>query len=335
MTIPWIKIETSLPRKPEVMQLADILGIDEFAVVGHLVCFWSWVDENVSLECPFVSGTKRGLDRVAGRDGFTDAMVTVGWLKMDGGSVSIPHLEYHLDQSAKTRALEARKKARQRSKGHASAECPDTIGTKSGQQGGPEKSRGEKSIESVYKAVEPQAQKPTEAPKPPETTGGIAEVIIPGKMKTPACEEAAAKWFRYLQEKGADYKRPDLSATALEAWWREMARIGPAKFPEAVERSMAGGHLSVKVLPDPKEDYKGPAKAAKPESNDDWLHTLSICRKYSSATMADTMARKEELTAQQLEAVREVGLHRIANCDSYDYKQVSEMFLHALRKVSQ
>ena len=133
MTIPWIKIETSLPRKPEVMQLAEILGIDEFAVVGHLVCFWSWVDENVSQECPVVSGTKKGLDRVAGRDGFADAMVTVGWLQMDGHAVTIPHLDYHLDQSAKTRALEARKKARQRSRGQVSRECPDDIGTKTGQ----------------------------------------------------------------------------------------------------------------------------------------------------------------------------------------------------------
>lgn len=323
MTIPWIKIETSLPRKPEVMQLADLLGIDEFAVVGHLVCFWSWVDENVSLECPVVSGTKRGLDRVAGRDGFTDAMVTVGWLKMEGGSVSIPHLEYHLDQSAKTRAMEARKKARQRSKGQASPECPDAIGTKSGQQGGPEKSRGEEIKEATYIRASEN--------KKPQHSGGADEVVIPKKMRTPECLKAADRWMRYLDEKGLNDKRPD-GAIALEAWWGQMARIGPEKFPEAVERSIARAMWNVAVLPDPAKET-GP-KATKPDSNDDWLHTLNICRKYSSATMADTMARKEELTPQQLEAVREVGLHRIANCDSFDYKQVFEMFMHALRKVS-
>ena len=147
MAIPWIKIETSLPRKPEVMQLAAILDIDEFAVVGHLVCFWSWVDENLSLECPVVTGTKRGLDRVAGRDGFADAMVTVGWLQMEGSAVSIPHLEYHLDQGAKTRAMEQRKKAKQRKntgKPNVSGKCPDVIGTKTGTTAGPEERRGEK-----------------------------------------------------------------------------------------------------------------------------------------------------------------------------------------------
>jgi len=144
MAIPWIKIETSLPRKPEVMRLAELLDIDEFAVVGHLVCFWSWVDENVSPECPSVSGTKRGLDRVAGRDGFTTAMIEVGWLVMEDGKVTIPHLEYHLSSGAKTRAFEQRKKAEQRKQGQSSGKCPDKSGTTQGQKQGPEEIREEK-----------------------------------------------------------------------------------------------------------------------------------------------------------------------------------------------
>lgn len=322
----WIKIEHWTQDKPEVFLMADTLGIDADEVLGKLVRVWVWADQQ-TFDGNAQSVTFSLLDRVSGRKGFAEAMLAAGWLKKVDSGVQFVNFERHNGETAKTRAMTAKRVQRHRTSN------ADSV-TSSVTKALPEKRREEKSIESVYKAAEPQTQKPIEAQKPPETTGGIGEVIIPGKMKTPACEQAAAKWFRYLQEKGADYKRPDLSATALEAWWREMARIGPAKFPEAVERSMAGGHLSVKVLPDPKEDYKGPAKAAKPDSNDDWLHTLNICRKYSSATMADTMARKEELTPQQLEAVREVGLHRIANCDSFDYKQVSEMFMHALRKVS-
>jgi len=156
MAIPWIKIETSLPRKPEVMRLAELLDIDEFAVVGHLVCFWSWVDENVSPECPSVSGTKRGLDRVAGRDGFTTAMIEVGWLVMEDGKVSIPHLEYHLSSGAKTRAFEQRKKADQRKQGQTSGKCPDKSGTNEGQKQGPEEIRGEESRVVITETQEPQ-----------------------------------------------------------------------------------------------------------------------------------------------------------------------------------
>ena len=137
----WIKIEHSLPGKPEVMELARLLSIDEMAVVGHLVCFWSWVDQNLSPECPATNGTKRGLDRVAGRDGFVDAMVTVGWLTFNGQEVRVPNYEHHLSQSAKKRGLESRKKQRQRKP---SRSCPDTNGTLAGQKGGLEKRREEK-----------------------------------------------------------------------------------------------------------------------------------------------------------------------------------------------
>jgi hypothetical protein len=130
----WIKIEHGLPMKPEVMRMADILGIDEMAVVGHLVCFWCWVDQNLSRECPVVIGTKRGLDRAAQRDGFVDAMLAVGWLDMEGdGKWSVPNYEHHLSKSAKSRALDSRKKKVTRSAGHLSATCPDARGTKLGQ----------------------------------------------------------------------------------------------------------------------------------------------------------------------------------------------------------
>jgi hypothetical protein len=142
----WIKIESGLPNKPEVMQLADLMGVDELQVVGHLVLLWSWCDANMSLDCPVVQGTKKGLDRVARRDGFVDAMVTVGWLSVgDDGSIHIPNYDHHLSKSAKTRANEQKKKSKQRHLSlKASPVCPDANGTESGQKGGPEKRREEK-----------------------------------------------------------------------------------------------------------------------------------------------------------------------------------------------
>lgn len=112
----WIKIEHALPNKPEVMTMADLLEISEMEVVGHLVCFWTWVDQNLSSECPVVSGTFRGLDRVAGRTGFAQAMVDVGWLDLSDGKVTIPNYEDHLSQSAKSRAVEAKRKRMKRTK---------------------------------------------------------------------------------------------------------------------------------------------------------------------------------------------------------------------------
>jgi hypothetical protein len=138
----WIKIEHGLPDKPEVMRLASMLNIDDMQVVGHLVRFWCWCDQNMSRGCPVVTGTKKGLDRVAMRDGFVDAMVSVGWLSVDtDGQISIPNYDHHLSHSAKTRGNEQKKKANQRLLSRA---CPDVVPMTTGQSGGPEKRREEK-----------------------------------------------------------------------------------------------------------------------------------------------------------------------------------------------
>ena len=145
----WIKVEHGLIDKPEVMEMADLLQVSSHEVVGHLVAFWCWVDANLSPDCPQVKGTTRGLDRVAGRDGFATALVRVGWLEIENGLIGIPNYELHLSKSAKSRAKEQRKKSLQRSK--VSPVCPQQQGTTSGRKQGPEKRREEKSITHTHR----------------------------------------------------------------------------------------------------------------------------------------------------------------------------------------
>lgn len=145
MAADWIKIENFLPNKPEVAQMADRLGVTDNEVVGMLVRFWSWVDQTMSDECPDAYGTTGRIGVLAGHPEFADAMVEVGWLVFSGeNSIRIPNYEDHLSQSAKRRAVEAKKKARQRA---SSRKCPDEDGTPcpdgEGTNRGPEKRRGE------------------------------------------------------------------------------------------------------------------------------------------------------------------------------------------------
>ncbi len=325
MAIPWIKIETSLPRKPEVMQLADILGIDEFAVVGHLVCFWSWADETVSLECPVVTGTKRGLDRVAGRDGFADAMITVGWLQMEGNAVSIPHLDYHLDQGAKTRALEQRKKAKQRVKAEKpvlSRKCPDNSGTTPG----PEERRGEKN-ESLYGGEKNSPLTQT------QIAHDFSDVVIPTKMQTPECAATAARWFEYLSQIGAQHKRPDQSPIALQEWWMQMARLGPEGFHEAVSRSIVSKHQTVKNLPDDMLP-KGPtAKPVDKPAGDEWQRALMVLRQHNQPNKTSAAARKAALAPDVYQACATVGIMRIAQADQYSEGKIRESFEFILQEI--
>jgi hypothetical protein len=130
----WIKIEHGLLGKPEVMLLAETLNASTYEVVGHLVAFWLWADTNLSPDCPQVKGTKKGLDGVAGRDGFCDAMISVGWMQVEDGMVSIPGYDVHLSKSAKERAKGQKKKAMQRIK--LSLDKGDKQGDKLGTQWG-------------------------------------------------------------------------------------------------------------------------------------------------------------------------------------------------------
>ncbi|MCY2974625.1 MAG: hypothetical protein NTW52_08170 [Planctomycetota bacterium] len=111
----WIKFEVTTPDKPEVFAIADTLGIDPDAVVGKLLRFWCWADAqttngNANTNGPSVS--KSLVDRLASHPGFADAMIGVGWLVVTDTSLTIPSFDTHNGQTAKTRALTAKRVAK-------------------------------------------------------------------------------------------------------------------------------------------------------------------------------------------------------------------------------
>lgn len=269
MSLPWIKIETGLLNKPEVMRLAGLLNLTEHAVVGHLVAFWSWVDANLSRDCPDTTGTKRGLDRVAGVDGFTDAMVHVGWLEFDGEHVSIPNFEYHLSQSAKTRATEARKKQRQRARTGSSG---TSVPMATGQKGGPDKRRGEENNISASR-----------------------EVRIPDKMNNDQCKAALERWCDYLDEKGWWESSPRQNDIQLQEFWHVAARMGADGFCEAVQNAIACGWKNLRPA-------RGANSKRKPEADDAWTRVNAICLEHR----ADA-AERERLLGDDFETFRACG----------------------------
>ena len=293
MSLPWIKIECGLINKPEVMQLAGLLDIDEHTVVGHLVAFWSWVDANMSRDCPDTTGTKRGLDRVAGRDGFTDALVQVGWLEFDGKRVTVPHFDYHLSQSAKTRATDARKKARQRA---ASRSKGDNVPLASGQEGGPEEIRRDKKY--IY------VQSP--------------DVLIPTTMDNDTCKDAMVRWCKYLEAKGWHESAPSENDMQLQAAWEMAARMGPDGFPAAVQYSIANGWKNLRM---PNEGTAG-AKKRKPHNQKAWQMVVAICLQHASTTPEDSRIRQEKL-GDNFDAFRQVG-------GFGRYKAANDMQRHAM-----
>lgn len=137
----WIKIEKGTPDKPEILELAAILNIeDPDTVTGKMIRVWSWFDSNSENgHAPTV--TKVLLDRLTGVTGFTESLVTVGWLVKTDDGFSIPNFDRHLGKCAKKRASDAERKRKSR---ETSSKCHSKSVTKDETEIGLDKSRVDK-----------------------------------------------------------------------------------------------------------------------------------------------------------------------------------------------
>ena len=255
MSIPWIKVEATLPHKPEVMQMAAQLNTSEHAVVGHLVQFWIWCDGNLTGQCPTFSGTVSGVDRVAGCSGFTQAMLDCGWLKMNGKQFEVCNFEKHLAQSAKTRASEAERKRKQRGERDNVPEKPGHTRDSVPKKPGPEEIRGEKNLKTERKthartreAVCAVDQHPASISAGSSVVSDLdaaqEQIIVPERMQHPDVMAGARRWFRHLQQKDPG-RVPLPSSPQLQEWWQRAGRLGPQRFLEAVSFSVSRGYLNL------------------------------------------------------------------------------------------
>jgi len=132
----WIKVEQATVDKPEVLRLAELMGWHRRQALGLLVEFWCWLDKNLSEECPdFVRHmSRKSLDEVLHVPGFAAALEHVGWAKFDDecAVMHIVNAERHNGNTAKTRALDAKRKKEKRRQNvqQMSVSDPDVSGTR-------------------------------------------------------------------------------------------------------------------------------------------------------------------------------------------------------------
>jgi hypothetical protein len=105
----WIKIEHITPDKPEIVAMAQALGIDQDSVFGKCIRVWIWADQQT----------------ISGTDLIVTPSLEVGWLKSRNGRFSLPHFDRHNGQTAKNRALSADRMQRQRYAQNVTESSPD------------------------------------------------------------------------------------------------------------------------------------------------------------------------------------------------------------------
>ena len=128
----WIKMETMLHEKPEVIQIAAELGMDRFSVVGRLHRLWSWFNAQ-SRDGHAKGVTDVFVDELLSCDGFARMLRKVDWLEVRSGSLLVPHFDRHNGESAKKRAVQNERKRRERKSRSEGDKCHATSVTDRGQ----------------------------------------------------------------------------------------------------------------------------------------------------------------------------------------------------------
>jgi uncharacterized phage protein (TIGR02220 family) len=120
----WIKVEAVTPDKPEVDEMAEILGVSSAEVLGRLVRVWIWADQQ-SIDGNAVRVTSVTLSKRSGMDNFAEAMRKVGWLGGTDMALTFPNFDRHNGETAKKRALTAKRVKRFRNESNVTSALPE------------------------------------------------------------------------------------------------------------------------------------------------------------------------------------------------------------------
>jgi len=197
----WLKIEHATVDKPEIVRMADILGVDQNAVIGACLRLWIWADQQTSTGCA-LSVTRKWIDRLMQLDDAADAMVDVGWLTGVDGDLTLTNYERHNGKPAKTRAQAAQRMKKARS------QCDAPSATNVAQGAQPEKRREEDRREESIKTASKQHQPDI---KPASTAADIEAIYqkYPRHVGKRVAHKAIEKALKHIGY-------PDLLAAVTE-----------------------------------------------------------------------------------------------------------------------
>jgi len=224
----WIKVETCLPDKPEVHQIAQELGIDPDAVVGKLIRVWSYFDTHTEDgNAPNV--TRALLERYTCNAGIVQAMVNAGWMVAENGTLSLPHFDRHNGQTGKRRALTKDRVARHRNASVTQKVLPEK-----------RREEGEKKNTPL-------------PPKGADVRSKAIQAIPESLAARPGCQAAVMDWWDYKRERGQTYKPRGWKALMASL---ESGDLGADGGVAAIRASMAANYAGL-FAPKPGQNGTG------------------------------------------------------------------------------
>lgn len=219
----WIKMRIELLTHPKVVRILSAIRphdvqtkTDKFRAIGGLHAVWSVFDTHSEDGC-LVGFTPETLDLTIGWEGFSQAMIAVGWMAWDGEeTLTLPEFGEHNGQSAKRRAEDTKRKKHSRKScpqnvRKMSAEVPDKMRTRE------EKRREDKeAIQEVLPDWLPAAR--------------WQDFVEHRKaIKAPMTERARAGMLKHLDKlHAAGHDVFALMETAIRSGWKDVYEPKPA-----------------------------------------------------------------------------------------------------------
>lgn len=291
----WIKIEHALLDKPEVVQMASKLGIDQDAVTGKMLRLWVWADQQ-SANGNALTVTETFLDRVTFATGFAQALRSVGWLAGEDGNLSLPNFERHNGKTAKTRAKGRQRTQVSRSRNGASVTEPSPKAL-------PEKRREEKSI-MIYSPG--------------------ADVLIPESIRDDETIAAIGRWVEYVNG-NETHKSIEQNSPQEQELFRMIAswQASPDQRVEAISTAIANSWANLQK----------PRGGSKPQTSGGdyrWAEFLAFVRRLDlSKPYTETITN--EFGEKFASVVKKLGVPNIARADDFGRTQFRTAFLKEMK----
>lgn len=204
----WIKFEVATLDKPEVRQMARVLGVKHGEALELLLRFWAWIDAN-SVDGHVDGLVDADVDELMRCPGFSGVMQMIGWLKCDNANqrIEIPNADRHTTKSAKKRALSYERQRKWRASVDAHVDATSVTKTS------PET---EKRRETPLRVVAPHVARP-ESPSPAFVAFWNAYPATKRRVARKTCAEV---WAKAGLDEAADQIVGHVAAMAKTSQWQ-------------------------------------------------------------------------------------------------------------------
>ncbi len=229
----WLKLEACTPEKSEVLAITARMGWDDADLtVGKLFRIWRWFDQQTT-DGNACGVTTALLDRIVGVSGFCEAVHSVGWLCINETGISLPNFERHNGNTAKSRALTAKRVANH--KANAKGNAQGNAETVSSALPREEKKREE--IPTTHVVGESASQ----APKPAKRATQLPADFYPNETGVTYAEQRRVSMAAELEKFRNHHAAKGTTFKDWQAAWRtwcdkavEFGRAGKATATQAM-----------------------------------------------------------------------------------------------------